>query len=96
MPGEPKPRHSCRYVVIGFLMLYLIALALFAVGTFGLFGSPRDPLAGVFLIPLGLPWNSLLDKAPGAAGVGIWIALFSPLVNLALLHLLCRWWSRRP
>ena len=26
------------------------------IGFFGLFGSPRGPLAGVFLIPLGMPW----------------------------------------
>jgi hypothetical protein len=43
--------------VIAFALLYVLALGLFVVGTFGLFGSPSGPLADVFLMPLGLPWN---------------------------------------
>ena len=48
------------------LALYLVALGLFSVGTLGLLGSKRDPLFGVFLMPLGLPWNLLLDGLPVA------------------------------
>ena len=33
-------------------------------GTFGLFGTERDPLAGVFLLPLGLPWVLAIDLFP--------------------------------
>jgi hypothetical protein len=40
-----------------FLLLYAAAFALFMVGTFGWFGQDQDPLSGVFLILLGLPWN---------------------------------------
>jgi hypothetical protein len=35
--------------------LSLAALALFVIGTFGLFGQKRDPSTGFFLMPLGLP-----------------------------------------
>jgi len=47
----------CRTVPGVFLALYLIALALLLVGTLGLFGAERDPLSGVFLVPLGVPWR---------------------------------------
>ena len=46
--------------------LYLAALFLFVVGSFGLFGSDSGPLAGVFLVPLGLPWNGFVDLFPPA------------------------------
>ena len=51
----------CRTVLVILTVLYLIALTLFVVGTFGLVGSPQGPLAGLYLIPLGLPWNLMLD-----------------------------------
>lgn len=38
-----------------FVVLYLLALALLAIGTFGWFGQEQDPLSGVFLLPFGLP-----------------------------------------
>ncbi len=47
----------CRIVVLAFVVLYVSALALLAIGTFGWFGQERDPLSGVGLIPLGLPWT---------------------------------------
>jgi hypothetical protein len=83
----------CRYVVWLFAILYAGALALLAVGTFGLFGSERDPLAGVFLIPLGMPWNGLIDLAPEA--LWPWLAMAAPAVNLAILWGACRWFRRR-
>jgi len=67
----------------GFLVLYLIAVLLFIVGTFGLFGQESGPLAGVFLVPLGLPWNLVWKLIPGVAGP--WLLVAAPLVNLALL-----------
>lgn len=79
--------------MLGFAGLYLVALALFAIGTLGLFGSPRGPLAGVFLMPLGLPWNRLVDLAPERAWP--WLAALSPALNLILLGLLCRLLRRR-
>jgi len=46
-------------VILGALILfgfaYLIALVVAAAGTVGLFGIEKDPLSGVFLIPLGFP-----------------------------------------
>lgn len=64
--------------------LYAIALALFIIGTFGLFGQVPDPLSGIFLLPLGVPWymlgNGLSDPARP------WIAVLAPLINLAIVR----------
>lgn len=79
----------CRLVIILFALLYALALLLLAMGARGLCGTPRDPLSGVFLAPLGLPWNRLLDRfvVQGNALVGI----LAPAINLGLLRLICRW-----
>jgi hypothetical protein len=61
---------------------------LLLIGTFGLFGQERDPLAGVFLMPLGLPWVLWLDGFPEIALP--WLAGMAPLLNLAILIFLCR------
>ena len=55
---------ACRWLLIVLALLYVAALGLWLVGTFGLFGQERDPLAGVFLVPLGWPWNRAVDMAP--------------------------------
>lgn len=81
----------CKIIVIGFGVLYLLALGLLAIGTFGLFGQEPDPLAGVFVVPLGLPWNRLAMGAPEA--LLPWIGALAPLVNLGILAALCRWFS---
>ncbi len=81
-------RRLCIAIVIGLGVLYLLALVVFLVGTFGLFGSERDPLEGVFLVPLGWPWNSFVDAAPKS--LWPWLAAASPLVNLFVLAILCR------
>ena len=80
---------ACRLIVIGFAILYLLAIGLFIVGTFGLFGSPSGPLAGVFLMPLGLPWNQMLNVFPEP----LWpmLAILAPVLNLVILVLICRW-----
>lgn len=83
----------CKIIVIGFGVLYFLALGLLAVGTFGLFGQEPDPLAGVFVVPLGLPWNRLAMGAPEAFLP--WIGVIAPLVNLGILSALCRWFSAR-
>lgn len=77
----------CRIVTWAFLGLYVLALLLFLVGTFGWFGSPQGPLAGVFLAPLGLPWNLLLDPVPEA--IRPWLAATAPLLNFTILKALC-------
>jgi hypothetical protein len=84
---------ACRYILIGFAILYALAVGLFIIGTFGLFGSPSGPLAGVFLIPLGLPWNRMLDVFPEP----LWpmLAALAPAVNFIILMLICSWGARR-
>jgi hypothetical protein len=80
---------ACRLIVIAFALLYVLALGLFVVGTFGLFGSPSGPLAGVFLMPLGLPWNQMLDVFPEP--LGPMLVILAPALNLVILVLICRW-----
>ena len=79
---------ACKWVLRIFLVLYLVALVLLLIGTFGLFGQERDPLAGVFLVPLGLPWVAWMDGLPDA--LLPWVGIFAPLINLAVLAFLCR------
>ena len=74
-------------VTISFFALYTVALLIFLAGTFGWFGSEPDPLSGVYLIPLGLPWNRLIDVFPEA--VWPWLAALAPSINLAIL-----WWLK--
>lgn len=74
------------FALIAFAALYAFALAVYLIGTFGLFGADRDPLSGVFLIPLGLPWNRFVDALPERFWP--WLAAAAPLVNLAILWLL--------
>ena len=83
----------CRWVFRLFVLLYLVAFGLFLVGNLGLFGSDSGPLAGIFLIPLGLPWNLLLDSfsGDGLARIG----LLAPLANIILLGAACRWLNVR-
>ena len=83
----------CAIVFYGFLVLYLLALILLLVGTFGWFGAEKDPLSAVFLIPLGLPWNRLMGGA--SESLLPWLAAGAPLVNLLLIRLVCTWLSGR-
>ena len=78
---------ACRIATWGFLLAYAAALFLFLAGTFGWFGSPQGPLAGVFLIPLGLPWNQLIDRVPEL--LRPYLAAAAPLLNLAILKAIC-------
>jgi len=77
-----------RIILAIFIAVYVVALALLVIGTFGLFGSEPDPLAGVFLVPLGLPWNRLLDGVPDSARP--WLAAAAPGVNVLCLWLIFR------
>jgi hypothetical protein len=79
----------CRIVFYLFAGLYLAALLLYLVAAFGLFGSTQGPLAGVFLVPLGLPWTLWIDRLfPETAWP--WAAALAPLLNLGLIRLICR------
>jgi hypothetical protein len=78
----------CTVALVIFGLLYLTALVLFVIGTFGLFGSPKGPMAGIFRVPLGLPWVKMLDGV--SATLRPWLAMATPLVNLCMLWVLCR------
>ncbi|MCB2047716.1 MAG: hypothetical protein KDE32_05740 [Novosphingobium sp.] len=66
-----------------FVALYVIAFVLFLIGNYGLFGSEQGPLAGVFLMPLGLPWNLLGDKLGLASPA---LGILAPAINAAILY----------
>ena len=83
----------CRWVLLGYLVLWAVATALFIIGTFGLLGQEQDPLSGVFLLPLGAPWVFWTGELPDAFRP--FAAVVAPLVNIAILGLLCRAQSRR-
>ena len=83
----------CKWTIRIVGACYLVALALLLIGTFGLFGQERDPLSGVFLIPLGLPWVSLLDGV--SDGLKPWLLALAPAFNLFILMALCRAYSRK-
>ena len=83
----------CKWIVRIFTVVYLLALALLLVGTFGLFGQERDPLAGVFLMPLGLPWVTFTGGL--SEGLKPWAAVLAPALNLAIIGLLCRVLARQ-
>jgi hypothetical protein len=81
-----RMHRACRCTLIGFAVLYALAVGLFIIGTSG-------PLAGVFLVPLGLPWNRMLGVFPEP----LWptLAALAPAVNLIILMLICGWGARR-
>lgn len=83
----------CRWMVFGFAGLYAAAFALFLIGNYGWFGSPQGPLAGVFLVPLGLPWILWIDGLPESLRPAS--AAAAPVLNLLLLWGLCRWRAGR-
>lgn len=74
-------------------ILYIVALGLFLVGNFGLFGTQSGPLAGVLLVPLGLPWNWLVDVFPEPAWP--WLAAATPALNVAILYLAAKVFDTR-
>ncbi|HSF19526.1 MAG TPA: hypothetical protein VLK65_28645 [Vicinamibacteria bacterium] len=90
--NDERPRSvrvtMLRYILWIFGLAYLAALVLFVIGTFGLFGSERGPLAGVFLLPLGVPWIWLVDLAPERFWP--WLLAAAPVVNLAILWAMCQ------
>ncbi|MFZ5962932.1 hypothetical protein ACOXXX_08270 [Thalassococcus sp. BH17M4-6] len=84
---------ACTWIVRILGVLYLVALTLLLIGTYGLFGQEQDPLAGVFLMPLGLPWVLWIGGAADAFKP--WVAVVAPTVNLLLLTLICRTLRRK-
>ena len=83
----------CQWIVRIYLALWAAALAILLIGWFGLFDQPRDPLAGVFLVPLGLPWAFWTGGLP--EGIRPVAAILAPLLNVVLLAFACRAARRR-
>jgi hypothetical protein len=81
----------CRRLFVVFAVLYLLALLLLALGTFGLMGVERDPLSGVFLVLLGIPWAQCSSGLPEP--LWPWAGALAPGLNLLLLCAWCRWRS---
>ncbi|MHA1128148.1 MAG: hypothetical protein ACTSRN_04240 [Alphaproteobacteria bacterium] len=78
----------CKIILWILIIAYIVALVLWAVGTFGLFGQETDPLSGIFLIPLGMPWNFLADYIPES--MRAYAGVVAPLINIGILSLICR------
>ncbi len=78
----------CRFILGIFTVVYVVALAVFVTGTFGWFGQERDPLSGVFLLPLGVPWVFAVNLAPEYGKP--WLSALAPVLNLYLLNMVCR------
>lgn len=83
----------CKWTIRIVGACYLVALALLLIGTFGLFGQERDPLSGVFLLPLGAPWVYWLDGVSDS--LKPWLLILAPALNLAILFAICRVFPRK-
>jgi drug/metabolite transporter superfamily protein YnfA len=86
--SKPLSARICGWAVALLAAAYAFALAVFLTGEFGLLGQARSPLAGVYLVPLGLPWNHAIDSLPEASWP--WLGAAAPLINLGILAALCR------
>jgi hypothetical protein len=78
----------CSLIAKGFGSLYVLALIIWLIGTFGWSGNEPDPLSGVFLVILGQPWVRWTDMLPEA-----WwpfAAALTPALNVSILLVLCR------
>lgn len=88
-----KGREMCRAILAIFLVLYGLAVLIFAFGIFGWWGAPTDPVAGVYLVLIGQPCVSFVSALPEAS----WIPgmLLAPALNLAILKIVCKLLARR-
>lgn len=83
----------CRILVWLLGLSWLAALAPLSIGTLGLIRQRRDPHSGVFLLPLGLPWNLVLDIIPPEPR--FCLAAPAPGLNLAIILVFGRIQGRR-
>jgi hypothetical protein len=86
-------RWLCRMMVRSFALLYLAALAYAGISATGWFDFAPAPLAGVFLVVLGLPWTLAAAWFPDP--LQPLVAATAPLVTLILLWTYCHWPRRR-
>ena len=82
----------CKIAIWVFVMLWAGATFIFATGTFGWLGQTKDPLSGVFLLPLSFPWVLAIEQVPET--VRPLFAVLAPFLNLAILMVLCRRFNR--
>ena len=78
----------CKITIWVFALLWTGATFIFATGTFGWFEQPQDPLSGILLLPLGFPWILAIELVPETAKP--LFAVVTPLLNLAILVVICR------
>lgn len=82
-----------KWLFWGFLLSFLAAFGFFVSNMMGWFGQTPDALAGLYLLPFGMPWNlvglELPDPFPLMFGLG------APLLNLAILFWLWRRSARK-
>lgn len=86
-------RWLCRMIVRGFALLYLAVLAYTGISALGWFDFAPRPLAGVFLVVIGLPWTLAAVWFPDP--LQPLVAALAPLVTLILLWTWCHWPRRR-
>lgn len=82
-------RWLCHMLVRAFGLLYLAVLAMQGIAALGWFGFAPKPLAGVFLVVIGLPWTLAAAWFPD--GLQPLVAALAPLVTLVLLWTHCHW-----
>lgn len=90
---QSAARWLCRMVVRTFALLYLAALAFTGLSALGWFDFAPPPLAGVFLVVIGLPWTLAAAWFPDPLQPVV--AAVAPLVTLVLLWAWCHWPRRR-
>lgn len=86
-------RWLCRMTVRAFGLLYLAALAFTGISALGWFDFAPRPLAGVFVVVMGLPWTVAATWFPDH--LQPLVAALAPLVTLVLLWSWCHWPRRR-
>lgn len=91
--GFSATRWLCRMTVRAFGLLYIAVLTLQGISWLGLFGFAPKPLAGVFLVVIGLPWTLAAAWFPDA--LQPLVAALAPLATLVLLWTYCHWPRRR-
>ena len=89
----------CTAITWSVAAAYALALFLLAVGTWGWLGAERDPLSGIFLIPLGMPWTLFIGSVGkfdpfGGVSPAV-LAMLAPAINLAILFSICSTLRRR-
>lgn len=89
----------CNAFKWSFAAAYALALFLLAVGTWEWLGAERDPLSGIFLITLGMPWTlftgSVGEFDPFGGVSPAVLAMLAPAINLAILFSICSTLRRR-